>query len=427
MEMALVALFFAALKRSVSSNYRFIQVPSVTRSLVLLLGIVLATASATGGIGMRSLGSATYGGRNYFYVVTAIAGYFALTSRRIPVERAGLYSALFFLPGLTSLVAILAYKAGPAFYWLYYFFPADGVSQQASQQSAITPMVDHRFGLLGASTAIYCYILAKYGLRGIFDVGRPWRMLLLVLTFLASLMSGFRGSLIMLVLMFAIAFWLEGLHRTRLLPILGGVCLLGSMLVLPNTERLPLSAQRTLSFLPVKTDPMAELSARASTEWRLQMWREVIPQIPKYLVVGKGYALDPEEMFGANLASYSSGQGWLGSMTAGDYHNGPLSVIIPFGIFGVIAFLWFLGASIRYLYYVCRFGDLRVRQINTFLFGFFIAKVVFFFLIFGGFYSELYSFTGLIGLAVSLNGPALPRELPTQAETALRELSPAVY
>jgi len=31
-----------------------------------------------------------------------------------------------------------------------------------------------------------------------------------------------------------------------------------------------------------------------------------------------------------------------GAELAGDYHNGPLSVIIPFGVFGVIAFVWFL-------------------------------------------------------------------------------------
>jgi hypothetical protein len=32
-------------------------------------------------------------------------------------------------------------------------------------------------------------------------------------------------------------------------------------------------------------------------------------------------------------------------MYAGDYHNGPLSILIPFGLFGMIAFLWLLGAG----------------------------------------------------------------------------------
>ena len=39
-----------------------------------------------------------------------------------------------------------------------------------------------------------------------------------------------------------------------------------------------------------------------------------------------------------------------GAMLAGDYHNGPLSILMPFGMFGAIAFLWLLGAGLKVLY-----------------------------------------------------------------------------
>ena len=57
----------------------------------------------------------------------ALFGYFALTSRRIPVHRAPLYVALFFLSGLSALVGHLAFLAGPSLYFLFILFSPDFV------------------------------------------------------------------------------------------------------------------------------------------------------------------------------------------------------------------------------------------------------------------------------------------------------------
>ena len=97
------------------------------------------------------------------------------------------------------------------------------------------------------------------------------------------------------------------------------------------------------------------------------------------------------------------------AMYAGDYHNGPLSVVIPFGIYGVVALLWFLAVGLRVLYHNYRFGDPALRQINGYLLAFFVARAIFFFFIFGTFFGELFYFTGMVGLSVALNhGEARP-------------------
>src|SRR5439155_8412052 len=96
--------------------------------------------------------------------------------------------------------------------------------------------------------------------------------------------------------------------------------------------------------------------------------------------------------------------GTEGSELAGDYHSGPLSVIIPFGLPGMFAFIWFLVAGFKVVRRNYRFGDPAFRRVNMFLLAFFIAKVIFFFGVFGGFYSDLASFTGLLALSVSING-----------------------
>ena len=138
--------------------------------------------------------------------------------------------------------------------------------------------------------------------------------------------------------------------------------------------------------------------------------------------IGKGYAIDPNELAFAPFNA-KFGFGYSGAMAAGDYHSGPLSLIIPFGIWGVIGFVWFLAASLKYLYRQYRFGHPDLQKINTFLLAYFLARLVFYIFIFGGFFSDLALFTGLIALSVSLNGNTLPEAAKAPAEPESEELA----
>ena len=131
-----------------------------------------------------------------------------------------------------------------------------------------------------------------------------------------------------------------------------------------------------------------------------------MPQVPKYLLKGKGYALNPNDLY---MVGFDPGAaGAAGAALAGDYHNGPLTLIIPFGIFGVIGFGWFIVAAFRYLHHNFRFGDPRLHRANTFLFALFVVKLFCFLVIYGAFFTDLPMFAGLIGLSVSLNGEPEP-------------------
>jgi len=405
MIMAPVALLFAMLNRAVNPDQRFISVPSVTRPLLFLLAVILLTAWMTGGIGFRSLGGSTYGSRAYFYMTMAIAGYFAFASQRIAPERGTLYVGAFFLIGLTSLIPHIIYLIGPSAFFLYEIFPFGGVLDQAKADAAMGIGIFRINGLAPTCVAIYSFLLARYGIRAVLDLRKIWRLILLLLAVAGCVQSGFRSAVLMFVLVFAALFIFEGLHRTRILPTVFAVGLTVSVIVLPFADRLPLVAQRSLSFLPIKLDPAASESALASSRWRLDMWRAAVPDIPKYFWKGKGYAIDPNELFLANIAEHVHGDdSAVGTRMVGDYHNGPLSVMIPLGIWGVIGFAWFLTAGCRLLYRNARYGDPRLKRANMFLLASFVAKIVFFVVVFGSLYTELYTFTGLIGLSVSLNG-----------------------
>jgi hypothetical protein len=196
------------------------------------------------------------------------------------------------------------------------------------------------------------------------------------------------------------------LLRSRLMPmVVAGMLLIGGVVV-SYSDHLPLPVQRCLTLLPVKLDPIARMSAEASTVWRIEIWEYMLPQIPKYLFLGKGLVFDANDLAMYDTLGDQEATGEVGgSFTlAGDYHSGPLSLIIPFGIWGVIAFLWFLGASIKVLWRNYKYGDPEIKTINTFMLSFFIAKTFIFFVIFGGFNNELIIFVGTVGLSICLNG-----------------------
>ena len=404
--LAFGGLLLCVLNRSVNAKARFLNVPSITKPMLFMTAVVLGTAMLTGGIGVQALGSATYGGKKYFYMFAGVAGYFVLTSRWIPPERAGLYVALFFLSGMTDAIADLAYAFGPQFRCVTAIVSPDYASEQIGVNEAMSiraPTMVRMGGLGWLGTAAYTYLLARYGIRGLFE--KPWRLLLLMLVLCAGLAGGFRSFVAMFGLTFGALFFLDRLHRTRYLPMLAGIALLGGAILLPQANKLPLVAQRSLSFLPGKFDFVALESAKDSTDWRVQMWKQVLPEIPRYLLRGKGYSMDASDFYMTldNSARFS-GDSLTGTIAAGDYHSGPLSIIIPFGIWGVIGFFWFLWAALRLLHRTYKRSNPALIHYNALFLALFAARTFFFFFGFGSFHSDIAFFAGIVGMSIALNG-----------------------
>jgi len=267
-------------------------------------------------------------------------------------------------------------------------------------------------GFGGAGMAFYYLLMAKYGLRGIFLSGKPWRILFLVVALGLILLGGFRSSLMGVMGTFILLFFWEGLHRTPLLMVVILLGALGTTALVPLAHKLPFTFQRSLAFLPLDLDAEARMSAEDSTQWRLNMWSALLPQIPPHLLLGKGLAFTPEEfeelmagnsILASTASSVDASQGSLAM--AGDYHNGMLSLIIPFGIWGVITFFWFMVAGTRVLYLNAKYGRPDLLHANAFLLMLFGWEALNFASCLGGLQiaSELASFVGFLGLSISLN------------------------
>lgn len=382
----------------------FTHVPMLTFSWLALAAVILITAKIRGGIGVRALGSGSYGGKQYFYVLMAIAGYFAWAGIKIDLTKLPRFLKMFYLSGISSLIPNIIYTLNiPALFVLYYLFPAAAAVGQAYAEYFGLQMA-RIGGLATAGTAVMHFLLARHGLRGVFNLRYPWRLILFMVLGAVAALSGFRAILLALIVVISILALFEGLLFTRwaLVAVLFGGVTLATLS--PMATKLPLSIQRTLSFLPIDVDPVARADAQASLEWRILMWRAVLPELPDYLWLGKGYTINPTDLYLTSYAQYTgAAREYEGAIVAGDYHSGPLSVYVPFGLPGVLAFVAVIGLSLRGLWLNYKFGPDQLRIVNRFLLALFITKAVFFVVVFGSLHSDLAAFAGIIGASVALN------------------------
>jgi hypothetical protein len=400
MLMAGITFGIAVLNRILQKQQAFLSAPSITASLLVFAAIVVVTAKLRGGIGMQSFGSNIYGGKGYIFILSGIIGYFALTSKPIPPERAKFYVALFFLSGLVTGISNLIYFAGDSFYFLFLIFPINFAVIQAASEYAGNISRIAGFGIAAASVGFYLF--AMHGVRG--TLRKWWRLLLLLLVLALGTMSGYRSNLVLFGTVFIFLFVVEGLLRSPIFPLLLLCSVLGLVLLASFSLKLPTSVQRTLSFLPIDIDPMVRADAKSSLDWRLEMWRTLVPDLPKYVWLGKGYALDPTDLYLSQQAAIRHrSRGFEGAILSGDYHSGPLSVYITFGSVGSLAFLVFVSVSLRGLYLNYRYGSEQLRSVNRFLFAYFGGRIIFFFTAFGALSYDFYIFTGIVGLSVALN------------------------
>jgi hypothetical protein len=393
----------------------FLPAPGVTRSLVFLSVVVLGTAAMRGGIGLAAFGSEIQGGKRYLVMLTAVAGYFAVTSQSIRPDHAARYVIFFFLAGLTGIISELGPILPPGLYYIFLLFPIStyGIRAIANDPGAQLSAVARLGSLSFAAFSAYCAMMARYGISQIVDCRHFLRLTTFLVCMVVGLLGGFRSILVQMIFIAALVFWLEGLVRSRLFPIMILVTALCGAVIISFADRLPLNVQRSLSILPgIQVDPIAKRDAESSSDWRLQIWKDLLPQVPKYLIVGKGLGFTASDLQSYSNINPNTGLGENsldGTVLVSDYHNGPFSVILPFGIMGAIGFLWFLIASLRVLRQNYHFGNPAIRRLNTFLYGFFISKTIFFFAVFGNLYSDLALFTGIVGLSISINNGVAKR------------------
>jgi hypothetical protein len=404
MLMTAITLVLIVLSKMLNrAKVKLIWVPWVAVPLIIMGIISYITAELTGGVGVRAVGSETYGGKRYIYQWAAIAGFFALSALPVDPRKRQFLAGGFYLMGVTAVISNIGYMLGENFYFLFLLFPVEWAIAQVAAENLVGGFM-RIGGLSPASLAAISFLLVRYGLRGIFNLRYPWRAFFFLLSVAAGMFSGFRVTLVVMALLLGLQFLAEGLHKTKFLFVAIFSFVIVSAAVLPFANRLPLAVQRCLTLFPLELDAAAVENARGSMDWRLEMWRALLPDIPKYFWLGKGYALDPKDLYFSQVQiSRRFDAQYEGSMVAGDYHNGPLTLIIPFGIWGVLAFVAFVIGALRVLWRNYKYGDPEIININRFNLVAFVGHLIFFIAVFGAFYLDIAKFVGIVGLSVAIN------------------------
>ncbi|MGO9586210.1 MAG: O-antigen ligase family protein [Limisphaerales bacterium] len=417
--MVATSLLLSVLESILSPDKHFIRVPQLTWPLIFMLAVVVFTAKLTGGFGLRTFGSDVYGGKKYVYLLIGIFSYFAITARPIPPERAKLFVGLFFLGGATKFIGDLVSITPSFLHFIFWVFPPSGLSYF----SGVFEVGTTRLSGVGFSGISACYwMLARYGVRGIFLSGKPWRPILFTVFFGLIFLGGFRSFLLQVMAAFVLMFFLEGLHRTPLLPLFAFMGAIALVALVPLAHRLPFTFQRTLAFLPLNLSREAKGEAEGSSEWRYEMWKALLPQVPQHLLLGKGYAITKEdfEFMGAS-AFHSVDPSQQGLALSADYHSGILSTVLPFGLWGVMAYVWFMVACLWVVYCNWKHGDPSLQTVNLLLFAISLIEFLSYASCISG--NDLSNgvryWAGNVGLSIALNNgvcrgksrvPALPEE-----------------
>jgi len=419
-----LSLGITVMEKVIARETSYISVPSVVWPILAMLALVFITAKMNGGMGLRSAGSAVYGGKKYILLILGLLSYFALVSKPIPPEKANRYAALFILGGLTAAVGDMAYFTPRWMTPVFWVFPPSGGAVGDIFEAGTTRLA----GVGAFGVTLFTWLIARYGLRGIFLSGKVWRVALLLLMFFAGTLGGFRTSLFLMIAVFAAAFFAEKIYQTWLMApaVLGALCL--GLIIIPTARHLPFTAQRAMAFLPLDLDPEAVAAAQSSTDWRFDMWSGLMDhEVPDHLWLGKGYAIskdDFDEMMTKTAFSSASGlhADQQGLALAGDYHNGVLSLVIPLGVYGVVIFLWFGGAGLRVVYLNYKYGRPEIRTLNFFMFFMFLMEFVAYLSCVGGlgFTSDINWFAGYLGMSVALNGGVCNKHSPGIREEAQR-------
>jgi O-antigen ligase len=238
------------------------------------------------------------------------------------------------------------------------------------------------------------------------------RCVFFVAALAAIFLSGFRATILSAMVFFALATLLR--RRGQDIVVAGGVSLLGLVFLIllqGSVVQLPLTMQRTLSWLPGDWNQEVVDNAEGSSRWRYEMvewaWNDTTVLRNKIWGQGIGFTIDDMNLIASMLIAGQGSANLLGGsdrenfMITGTFHNGPISAIKCVGIVGLVLY------SVLICYLAVRAWKLCVLTTGTraFPLALFVGMPVIYFpfqfLVLTGFY-EL-DLTGSVFAAGLLN------------------------
>jgi len=300
---------------------------------VYCLNIVVIMFSR--GFGLLVFGGEGAGAMSYVRILLAAVLVFGATWYPL---RANTWRWVIFFLALGSAIPILAdytIAYGKFLNVIPRFIASSGMRPGEAYLEGIVDTYFLRF--IGAKDAAIWFSVALIALakpERLFGLGFVRYLPVLILIAVAATISGFRIAILTVVLIFALAAVIGKQVTLPRLGALGILGLLGFVFLYGFATELPLPVQRSISFLPwIEVSPVAKTHAVETIDWRIEVWKGALHEIPKHLLLGKGFTF--------NVAAFMYGQvsiyDW--ALLNSTYHSGPLSTLILSGLPGTFSLI----------------------------------------------------------------------------------------
>lgn len=340
--------YFALKQRNVSPGPPILYIP------ILIITVIVGYHNRQ--VGLHALGSSAEGSRQGLMMMLGPLAYICGSSVFPPsvtfLSRIPWYCLL--LGIITSIPNLLtSFFPGLAPY-LYYL--TDNVNLDAYRESLgyDTDIVrGGGFGSIGMYLELF--LIAYYPIYSWWRPHRWWVSILFLISFVGVIEGGFRSSMALYGFIFLVGTWCYCSWRSLfLLPVACLVVFTVSVCAQSGLVDLPLSMQRSLSFLPGRWDAVVLESTAGSNDFRQNIEqvykREYLYKSPW---VGNGFLFDTREAdmltdmsrYGDTGDHYFTAKAFIVSKT---YHVGWISLYDTVGLIGGIAFVA-LGVSMIWM------------------------------------------------------------------------------
>ena len=295
-------------------------------------------------VGIRLLGSEYVGGRPYVIVFFGVAAGWVLASTRTTqnyISKAFHWSILaYFGSFILNLAAQLSFTVAK---YTAILFGITGGHVADTGYDAVTKdsgRADRNRAASLFARAGSRILIAK--LDPIRAIIKPLWLLLLIGIILAAGVSGYRSVIATtaMILMLGAYYW-GGLRSVMMAGFLALVGYIG-IIVLHLVSPLPPNIQRSLTFLPGPWEERHIEDAGASTDWRVEMWKEAM-YTDRYIrnkFIGDGLGISRADYMHmvqiSDAVLLTDEMSQERAMLAGDFHSGPVTTIKVIGYFGLI-------------------------------------------------------------------------------------------
>jgi hypothetical protein len=314
---------------------------------IVLLAIMVLQVYLRNPTSVSIFGGDTVGGKAYFIFAISLVTYLLLAGLSVQEKDLKLIYKLGIIGGILNFIL----------FTVGYYFPSVGMwygavygAREESQSTAVDAKAAGRLPFL-TEPAKFLSLWVGSNISPLKALLHPlWGLLLLCsLSFAAA--SGYRNMIIAVAMSLFVSLLYRGgfiqIIISAFVMMLALVLLAGVNLMLP----LPPNAQRALSFLPGTWEQRYVIESDASTDWRTEIWKEVLftDRWIKNKTVGDGLGYSREELnlqmslmlgkshIGTGISGFDSHRESI--LASGDYHSGPVQTIRVIGYIGLVVLL----------------------------------------------------------------------------------------